>query len=88
MKLFKKEKKPRVKTFFETRKLSFYVSNKDRTPLLSSSGVVYEYECPGCGEAYVGKPTTPYGTERVNMDGARKLALCTNTSEPAKYRVI
>ena len=55
MKLFKKEKKPRVKTFFETRKLSFYVSNKDRTPLLSNSGVVYEYECPGCGEAYVGK---------------------------------
>ena len=58
MKLFKKEKKPRVKTFFETKKLSFYVSNKDRTPLLSNSGVVYEYECPGCGEAYVGKTNT------------------------------
>ena len=48
MKLIKKDKNVRVKTFFETKKLSFYVSNKDRTPLLSNSGVVYEYECPGC----------------------------------------
>lgn len=55
MKLIKRDKNVRVKTFFETKKLSFYVSNKDRTPLLSNSGVVYEYECPGCGEAYVGK---------------------------------
>ena len=55
MKLIKKDKNVKVKTFFETKKLSFYVSNKDRTPLLSNSGVVYQYECPGCGEAYVGK---------------------------------
>ena len=43
MKLFKKDKNVRVKTFFETKKLSFYVSKKDRTPLLSNSGVIYEY---------------------------------------------
>ena len=34
------------------------------------------------------KPITTYGTERANMDGARKLALCTNTSAPAKHGVI
>ena len=37
-------------------KLSFYTSTKDRTPKLSNSGVVYEFQCPGCTAAkYVGE---------------------------------
>ena len=55
MKLFKKEKKPRMKTFFETMKVSFYVSNKDKTPLLSNSGVVYELSL-----IHISEPTRPY----------------------------
>ena len=30
-------------------------SNKDRTPFLSKSHVVYNYTCPGCSKSYVGK---------------------------------
>ena len=42
-KLMKREKKVVFKVFLETTKLAFFTSNKDRTPFLSSSGVVYEY---------------------------------------------
>ena len=56
-KLMKKEKKVVFKVFLETTKLAFFTSNKDKTPFLSSSGVVYEYSCPGCAKSYVGKTT-------------------------------
>ena len=39
----------------QTTKVAFYTSNKDRTPFLSSSYVIYEYSCPGCAHTYVGK---------------------------------
>ena len=51
----KREKNVVFKVFLETTKLAFFTSNKDRTPFLSSSGVVYEYCCPGCSKTDVGK---------------------------------
>ena len=54
-KLMKKEKNVIFKVFLETTKLAFFTSNKDKTPFLSSSSVIYQYSCPGCGESYVGK---------------------------------
>ena len=54
-KLMKREKKVVFKVFLETTKLAFFTSNKDKIPFLSSSGVVYEYSCPGCAKSYVGK---------------------------------
>ena len=54
-KLMKRDKKFRFKVFLETTKLAFYTSNKDRTPYLSNSSVVYEYSCPGCARTYIGK---------------------------------
>ena len=54
-KLMKREKNVVFKVFLETTKLAFFTSNKDKTPFLSSSGVVYEYCCPGCSKTYVGK---------------------------------
>ena len=51
----KREKNVKMKVFLETTKLSFYTSNKDRTPYLSNSSVVYEYTCPGCAGSYIGK---------------------------------
>ena len=54
-KLMKKEKNVIFKVFLQTTKVAFYTSNKDRTPLLSSSYVIYEYSCPGCAHTYVGK---------------------------------
>ena len=54
-KLFKREKNVKFSIFFQSTKLSFFTSNKDRIPLLSNSNVIYKYSCPGCGEKYVGK---------------------------------
>ena len=59
-KLMKREKKVVFKVFLETTKLAFFTSNKDKTPFLSSSGVVYEYSCPGCAKSYVGKTNNTY----------------------------
>ena len=53
--LLKREKNVQIKVFMETTKMSFYTSNKDRTPYLNNSRVVYEYTCPGCAYTYVGK---------------------------------
>ena len=46
-KLMKKEKNVIFKVFLQTTKVAFYTSNKDRTPFLSSSYVIYAYSCPG-----------------------------------------
>ena len=54
-KLMKREKNVKIKVFLETTKLSFFTSNKDRTPYLSNSSVIYEYTCPGCAGTYIGK---------------------------------
>ena len=32
-----------------------FTSTKDKIPTLSKSNVVYQIECPGCGENYIGK---------------------------------
>ena len=49
------KEKVRINVFFQSTKISFFTSNKDRIPLLSNSCVVYEYKCPGCTEKYIGK---------------------------------
>ena len=54
-KLFKKDLNIKFKVHLQSKKLSFLTSNKDRTPILSSSNVVYNYECPGCMKSYIGK---------------------------------
>ena len=41
-------------TIYDTKKLSYFVSNKDKLPPLSRSDVVYEVACPGCGKTYIG----------------------------------
>ena len=54
-KVFKKEKSIVFKIQFQATKLAFFTSNKDRTPLLSDSTLVYQYTCPGCCASYIGK---------------------------------
>ena len=53
--LFKREKKVRFSISFQSTKMSFYTSNKDKIPLLSNSGIIYKYSCPGCNCSYIGK---------------------------------
>ena len=54
-KLFKKDLHVEFRIHFQTTKLSFFSSNKDKTPLLSSSSLVYQFSCPGCTKSYIGK---------------------------------
>ena len=53
--LFKNDRKVKFNIHFQSTKVSFFTSNKDRIPFLSNSGVIYRYTCPGCNSAYVGK---------------------------------
>ena len=57
-KLFKKDQKVEFRVHFQTTKLSFFTSNKDRIPMLSDSFLIYEYSCPGCMKTYIGKTET------------------------------
>jgi hypothetical protein len=40
-------------TIYDTKKLSYFVSIKDKLPLLSRTNIVYKVACPGCGETYI-----------------------------------
>ena len=40
---------------YDTKKFSYFLSNKDKIPNLSKSNVVYEVKCPGCSATYIGK---------------------------------
>ena len=52
-KLFRKDLKIKFRVYLQSKKLSFLTSNKDRISILSSSCVVYHYECPGCIKSYI-----------------------------------
>ena len=59
---------------FDSKKTSFFCSNKDRIPELQRSNVVYELKCPGCGEKYIGKTETNIAT--------RIMQHCNRTDQP------
>lgn len=46
---------------YQTKKVSYFLSKKDKIPDCSRSNVVYKFTCPGCAKTYIGK------TER-NLD--------------------
>ena len=50
-----KEKNIVFRIQLQTTKLSFFSSNKDKTPLLSDSNVIYQFSCPACCSSYIGK---------------------------------
>ena len=41
-----------------TQKLSFYTNIKDKVPKLMKSYVVYQFDCLGCNDSYIGKNWT------------------------------
>ena len=57
-KLFKKDLKVELRVHFKSTKMSFFTSNKDKTPFLNNSYLIYQYSCPGCGKSYIGKTET------------------------------
>ena len=40
---------------YDTKKLSFFCSNKDPVPENLRAHVIYEFQCPGCKAKYIGK---------------------------------
>ena len=52
---FKKELNISFKVQFNTTKLAYYTSTKDRIPKLSNSCVIYQFERPCCSAKYVGE---------------------------------
>ena len=55
---------------YNTKKISYFLPNKDKIPNLSKSDVVYEISCPGCGSKYIGKTQRCLET-RLNEHGTR-----------------
>jgi hypothetical protein len=45
----------KFKVFYNTKKLSFFCSNKDRVPECQRAGIIYQITCPGCGGHYIGE---------------------------------
>ena len=79
IRLFKREKKVKFSFRFQTTKVSFYTSNKDKIPLLSNSGVIYNYKCPGCDSSYIGK------TENTLFNRTKEHAWCQKDSAIFKH---
>ena len=48
-------KEVKFRTIQSGQKLSFYTNMKDQTPKLMKSYVVYQFDCPGFNDSYIGK---------------------------------
>ena len=40
---------------YQTKKVSYFLSRKDKIPDLERNDLVYEFSCPGCSATYIGK---------------------------------
>ena len=40
---------------YQTKKVSYFLSKKDKIPDLERNDLVYEFSCPGCSVTYIGK---------------------------------
>ena len=64
------KKNTRVIVRYKCKYLSFLCSTKDPIPSSQRSNIIYEIQCPGCGEKYVGKTDRCLST-RMNEHGSR-----------------
>ena len=42
-------------TLWQYKKISYFISTKDKTPKEYVSSIVYHFKCPGCNSGYIGK---------------------------------
>ena len=40
---------------YQTKKVTYFLSKKDKIPDLERNDLVYEFSCPGCSATYIGK---------------------------------
>ena len=80
---------------YNTKKISYFVSNKDSVPDLSGGNLVYQFTCPGCNSKYIGKtdrclstrrtePGKPY-TNINNNNSSSSISQHLSQCEHAKY---
>ena len=69
---------------YNTKKLSYFLSNKDKIPKLSKSKVVYEVTCPGCCETYIGQ-TERCVQKRLSEHNKPDKSALGNTLTTAEY---
>ena len=50
---------------YDTKKMAFFCSNKDKTQDSLCSNIIYEFSCPGCSAKYVGKTERCFYTPKV-----------------------
>ena len=55
LKRYKKDKNIKFIVMYDTKKMAFFCSNKDKTQDSLCSNIIYEFSCPGCSAKYVGK---------------------------------
>ena len=54
-KLIRKLQRNLTKPVKGTKKVSYFLSKKDKIPDLERNDLVYEFSCPGCSATYIGK---------------------------------
>ena len=88
------KKNTRIVVRYKSKYLSFLCSTKDKVPLEQKSNVIYEIQCPGCGEKYIGKTDRcvkirmdEHGT-RIDQPMYRHLTACSEFIEYSKMFAI
>ena len=57
---------------YQTKKISYFLSKKDKVPDLQRSNLIYEFTCPGCNEFYIGKTERNLNTRlKEHLDPAK-----------------
>ena len=61
-----------LKVSYNTKKLSMFVSTKDKTPDNLKSHCIYEFRCPACSKCYIGKTDRNFESRLVEHGTPRK----------------
>ena len=94
-KRFENEVTVKFMLHYQTTKLCYFTNNKDKTPSLGQSSVIYKFVCPGYKSCYVGKAdhtiherTKEHANTKSNKNGQRaiyeNLPSCTHYSHIGK----
>ena len=54
-KLIRKPKPVKFIVIYQTKKVSYFLSKKNKIPDLERNDLVYEFSCPGCSATYMAK---------------------------------
>ena len=88
-KLFKRDKTVKFEVSFQSTKVAFFTSNKDRIPKLSNSSVIYQYTCPGCAKSYVGKTeNTLFNRTKQHGWSQKDSAVCKHFDECSAWKEV